>query len=104
MVSEDSEQLRSGLPSVHLLSDLDQIHQPISGLVKTSLDHLDASRESLEVLLLRGVHGMLPEEWDHHFQQILPLSHDISAKMLSVIVVPGVDDDPTDSEELTKFL
>ena len=104
MVSEDSDQFGSGLPGVHLLSNLDEPHQPLSGLVNSRLDQLNASREPLEVLLLRGVHRMLPEERNHDFQQILPSSHDVAMEMLFVIVVPGVDEDLTDSEELTQFV
>ena len=104
MVSEDSEQFRSGLPCIHLLRDLNQSHQSFTGLVKTSLDQLDTSRELLEVLLLRGVHRMLPEERNHDFQQILPLSHSVSIEMLSVVVMPGVDEDLTGPEELTQFV
>ena len=104
MVSEDSDQLRSGLLGVHLLRDLDQFHHPLTGPVKPSLDQLNTLRELLEVLLLRGTHRMLPEEWDDDFQQILAPSRDVAVQMLPMVIVPGVDEDLTDSKELTNLV
>ena len=78
MVSEDSDQLASGLLAVHRLSDLCDLNQPFPGQVMAAFDQLDASCEFLEVFLFRGVNRVLLEEWNHHLKQILPLSHNVT--------------------------
>src|SRR5438128_2330527 len=61
MVSEDSDQLLPGFLAVHRLSDLDDLDQTLAGQMMTAFDQLNAPCKSLEVLLLRGVHGMPAE-------------------------------------------
>jgi hypothetical protein len=104
MVSEDSDQLYSGLLAIHRLSDLDDLNQPFSGQMMTGFDQLYTSCKLSEVFLLRSVHGILPEEWNDDFQQILPPSDDETIQVFFVVVVPGVDQDLTQSKELTQFV
>lgn len=104
MVSEDSEQLLSGLLAVHRLSDLDDLNQPWAGQMMTGFDQLDAAGELLEVLLLRGVHRMLPEEWKYHLQQILPLPHDETEQVFFVVVVSRVGEHLSNPKELTNLV
>ncbi len=52
MVSEDSDQLGSGLAAIHRLRDLRDVRQAQVGLVDTGVDQRDATSELLEVSLL----------------------------------------------------
>jgi hypothetical protein len=62
MVSEDSDQLTSGLFSIHRLSDLRDIRQSRMGPMDATVDHLNAASELLKVSPLRRVQLMLHEE------------------------------------------
>ena len=104
MVSEDSDQLLPGFFAVHRLSDLDDLQQALAGQVVAVANQLDAACELLEVDLLRGTEGILPEERNDDLQQILPLSHDETMKVLFVVVVPGVGEHLADPEELTQIV
>lgn len=53
MVSEDSDQILSGLLAIHRLGDLRDIRQTRVGPVHTEVDHLHAADELLEIQLLR---------------------------------------------------
>ena len=54
MVSEDSDELVPGFPSVHRLRDIRYLDQTFSGQMSTGRDQLNAVRKLLEVELLRG--------------------------------------------------
>ena len=104
MVSEDSDYFTSGLLAIHRLSDLDDLNQPFTGQMMTAFDQLDTLRELLKVFLLRGVHRVSLEEWNYHFQQILPLSDNVTIQVLFVVIVPSVNQYLTHTEELIKFV
>jgi hypothetical protein len=57
MASEDSDQLVPGFLAIHRLSDL--CNQSIRRQMAAGINHLDARRELLEVLLLRA-HERIP--------------------------------------------
>ena len=101
MASEDSDQIVSGLPSVHRLCDLGDLDETFDRLVTAGRDELDASYELVEVLTLRRPQRMLLEEGNDYFLQLAPASHDVAVQMLAMIVVPPVRDHLTDAEELT---
>ena len=62
MASEDSDQLRPGLLAIHRLRDLRDLGNALSREVVAGVGELHATRELLEVALLRCPHGVLPEE------------------------------------------
>ena len=103
MVSEDSDELVSGLFPVHRLSDLCDLDETFGRLVPTLGDQLNAARELQEVLLLRTAHRMLLEEGDDRLQEILTLPNDVSKHVLSVVVVPPIRNDVSDTEKLTEL-
>jgi hypothetical protein len=53
MVSEDTDQLSSGLLAIHRLDDFGDLHEALTGLVDTTVDHRDTADKLLEVALLR---------------------------------------------------
>lgn len=99
MVSEDSDQSRSGLSPVHRLGDLSDLDQPLTCQVPTSSDHLDAPCELDEVVLLGRDHRMFCEERDDHVEQVAASSHDEPVQVLTVVVVALVAKHLTDTEE-----
>lgn len=75
MVSEDSQLHISGFLAVHGLHDLHVLDESSDCRVPMIAHQLDASRETLEVALLRRSQRMPSEEWDHHTQKIRPPAH-----------------------------
>src|SRR5438094_10231657 len=69
-----------------------------------AIDHLNASCELLEVPLLRGTHRVFPEERNDPFDQVGPLTHDVSKQVLAVVVVPAIRYDLAHPEELLEFV
>ena len=102
MVSEDSDQVVSGLPPVHRLRDLGDLDETVDIQMMAGGDELDTPGELLEVLLLRGPHPVLLEERNNRLQQIRATPHDVSVQVLPMIVISGVDQHLADSEELAK--
>ena len=62
MVSEDSDQVRTGLPAIHGLRDLDDLEQTLTGPMETFVDHVHAARELLEAQTLRRPQRIRLEE------------------------------------------
>jgi hypothetical protein len=104
MVSEDSDQIMSGLSAIHRLSNLRDIRQTRPGPMGTDVDHLDTARELLEITLLRRMHRVRDEEGDDRLDQILPPAHHIAVQVLRVVVVSPVGDDATHIEEIPKLV
>jgi hypothetical protein len=102
MVSEDSDQVVSGLPPVHRLRDLGDLDETVDLQMTTGGNELDTPRELLEVLMLRSPHRVLPEERDNRLQQIRAAPHHVSMQVLPMIVVSGVDQHLADTEELAE--
>jgi len=68
------------------------------------VDELHALRELLEVVLLRRDHRVLGKERDDHFEQVVPPVDDELGQVLTMVVVPPVDEDPAHPEEAQKLL
>jgi hypothetical protein len=77
--------------------------RPSADFVPAFGDQLNAARELQEVLLLRTAHRMLLEEGDDRLQEILTLPNDVSKHVLSVVVVPPIRNDVSDTEKLTEL-
>jgi len=104
MVSEDSDQVVSGLFSIHRLSDFRQIRQARVGPVNSIVNHLDAARELLEIALLSRMQLVPHKERNDRVDQVAPTTHHESIQALSVVVVPPVGDHASHSEEALQFL
>ena len=104
MVSEDSDQLGSGLLTVHGFDHFDEIGQAASREVSSTFHLLNAVSELLEVRLLCGSQRVLPEKWDYHRTQFGSPTHHESKKRLVVVVVSGVGIDATNPEERLQCL
>jgi len=87
MASEDSDEFVSGFPPIHRLSNPNDLDETIAGQMLAGRDALYARGEPVEVLLLRGSHGMPPEVRDNPLQQILAPTDDVSVQVLAVVVV-----------------
>ena len=104
MASEDSDQFSSGLAVVHRLCDLCDLDQAVGRQVAPGGADLDARRELLEVALLRGSKRIRAEERNDHFQEGVPPADVVAPQMLLVVVVSTVEEQPSDTEELTELL
>ena len=104
MASEDSDQISSGLSTVHRLRDLSNLDQPMGCEMQAGVDERHAIRELLEVLLLGGPHRMLQEERDDRLQQIHALAHHVAEHGLAMVVVPVVRYDTADSKEALELV
>ena len=99
MASEDSDQLSSGFLSVHRLSDLRDIGDPLDCEVMTGVDQLNAARELLEVALLRCSQRVVTKERNDRLDQIRPTPHHEAKQVLPVIVVALVAKHLTNPKE-----
>ena len=88
MVSEDSDQLGSGLLMIHGCDDLDEIGKAGPRKVSAMLHLFDAIGELVEVRSLSRSQWILPEEGDNHPAQVRALSYHEPMKRLVVIVIP----------------
>lgn len=103
MASEDSDQVLPGFLAVHCLSDLHDFDQAIGCPMPTRFDQLNAPRKLREVVTLRGAQRILTEERYYRLYQIRTLVHDVLTKMLLMVVVPPVDEDPASAEKSVEF-
>ena|SRR5438132_1186008 len=103
MASEDSDQLRPGLPVIHRLRDLRDLDQSFPGQVLTRVDLLHAKRKSLEVLPLRSAERIRSEERDDVLQELRARFDDELQQVFLVIVVPTVDVNASNPKELLEF-
>jgi hypothetical protein len=104
MASEDSDEVVPGFAAIHRLSDLRDLDETGSAQMTAVSDELNAPRELLEVLLLRGPHRMLPEERNDPFQEIDAASHDESVQMFAVVVVAAIRHHHAHPEELPELV
>ena len=100
MVSEDSDELVSGLSPVHRLHDLSDLSKTLMGLVPAVGQQLDTRGELLEVEPFRRSERMLLKEWDNPLEQISSATNRIAVQVLPVVVLPPVDVHLSHSEEL----
>lgn len=68
MASEDSDQISSGLSTVHGLGYLGDLDDPFRVEMPICRDQVDTACELLEVQLLRGAQRVLPEERNYRLQ------------------------------------
>ena len=104
MASEDSDEVRSGLAPIHRLCDAGDLDETVPRQVMAGRHALHACGELLEVLLLRGSHGIPLEERDNPLQQILTPTDNVSVQMLAVVVIACVRQDLSHIEEVTKVV
>ena len=104
MASEDSDEIVPWLAAVHRLSNLGDLDETAPTQMTAVGDELDAPRELLEVLLLRGPHRMLPEERDDRSQEVHAASHDEAVQVLVVVVVATICHDHAHPEELPELV
>ena len=103
MVSEDSDQIRTGLPAIHGLSDLDDLEQTLAGPVETFVDHVHAARELLEVHALGRPERIRLEERNDLFEKIVAVLHHVLRHMVTVVVASRVAiDEAGAAEEVPK--
>ena len=79
MVSEDSDLVVSGLPTVHRLHDGDDLDKSVAREVSPFGDQLHAAGELLEVGTLRRSQRVAPEEGYDHFEQVTSSANAVSA-------------------------
>ena len=104
MASEDSDELVPGFPSVHRLHDLDDLRKTSVPLVATFGHELDARSELLEVEPFGSPKGMLPEERNDPFEQILATTNAVAVQVFPVVVVPPVHIHLARSKELPQLV
>ena len=102
MVSEDSDQLRSGLLAVHRLGDFCEFRKTLMSLMLTSIDHPNAAREVFEVTPLRCMQWVRFKERNDRVDQIRPPSYSIAIQVFLMVIVTSVGKYPSDSEKLNK--
>ena len=100
MVSEDSDQLLSGLSPVHRLGDLSDLNEARRREVTPAGRELHTRCELLEVASLRRPEWVLPEERNDLLEQILSVVHDELGHVLAVVVVSLVDEDAPTAENV----
>jgi len=100
MASEDSDELVPGFAAVHRLRYLNDVREPGRLQMSSFVHEFDAARELLEVQPLRRPKRIPLKERDDRFTQLKTISHDVLPQILLVVIVPPVDGEPTDPEEL----
>src|SRR5919108_1418302 len=100
MASEDSDQVSPRLSMVHLLRDLSDLDETLSGEVLSIADEHHAPAKSLEIPVLRGHEPMLIEERNDRLEQLVASRHDVLGQVLPMVVVAPIDVEPPDPEEL----
>jgi hypothetical protein len=104
MASEDSDQVLSGGSPVHRFGDFCDLDETIDIRMPANFDDPHATRELLEISLLRRPERMSLEERYYRPQQLRPPVHDELAQMLPMIVVSLADVHSPDPEEATQLL
>ena len=99
MASEDSDQVGSGLPAVHRLSDLNDVDQALTGEVVAFVDAPHAQSEPIEVDPLCTLQRERLEERNDLPEEVRPLPHDVALEVFAMVVVAPVDQHLTDPEE-----
>ncbi len=104
MASEDSDQLSPGFLVVHRLSKLRDLDKAVTCEMTTVSHDLEALDEPVKVRPLRRPQRIPPKERDDDVSQIIPAGHAIAVQVLLVIVVPPIDRDAADSEEVAQAI
>jgi hypothetical protein len=104
MASEDSDQLMPGLPAIHRLNNLRDLHKTINSQVATRRNELDAVCELCEIVFLRCPQRIRAEEGNDRFEKIISSLHVVPIQMLPMVVVPPVDSDAADTKEALQLV
>jgi hypothetical protein len=104
MASEDSDQGLSRLAVVHRFRDLRDLDQAGHRQMPARSADPDAPREALEVASLRRMKRVVPKERDHDLQELVASADDEPVQVLLVVVVPPIDRNGADSEELAQLV
>jgi hypothetical protein len=104
MVSEDSDQLVSGLPPVHRLSNTNNLEKSRRREVASTFHELHTRGEFLEVRLLSRPQRMLAKERNDPFHQCRSTGNDVLAQVLLVVVMTPIDDQASTPEKLLESL
>jgi hypothetical protein len=104
MVSEDSDELVSGLLVIHRLCDRRDVDETLSGQVPTRSDDLHTPWERFEVVAFWRPERVLPEERNDLLQKILTTTHVVLAQVLLMVVVPAVHEYAANLEELLQVI
>ncbi len=91
-------------PAAMRFSDPNDLDETVAGQMLAGRNALYAHGELLEVLLLRGPHGISPEEWNDPLQEILTPTDDVSVQVFSVGVVAPVRHYLTHTEVLNELM
>ena len=105
MASEDSDQVLLGCPPVHRFDDFSDLHQTadIEMPAAPMINRIQRANFSKSTLLCRSKRVRL-EERNYRSNEVVTSIHDELAQMLTVIVLPLVDVDPTHPEEAPELL
>lgn len=104
MVSEDSDQLGSGLLTIHGRDYFNDVRQTRMGEVVAPGDSPHATSKLLKVATLCAPQRMFLEERDDDPFEVRPSSDGIAVHVLTMIVVTGVDVDRPDLEKGSEIL
>ena len=99
MASEDSDQLSSGLLTVHRFRDFGNRDQSVARTMSPAIDQFHAPDELLEVAVLERSHVMLLEERNDRRDQVRPSSHHVAVQVFAVVIPPPIGDDTSHSEK-----
>ena len=99
MASEDTDQLLPGCPSIHRLDDLRDLNQTVDIEMPTVRNQSHATRELLEIALLRRPQRVSLEERYYRPHEILPPIHDELSQVLTMVVAARAHVYPTCAEE-----
>ena len=94
MVSEDSDQLGSGLLTIHRRDYFNDVRQTRMGEVIAPGDSPHATSKLLKVVTLYSPQRMFLEERDDDPLEVRASSDGVPVHVLTMIVVTGVDVDP----------
>jgi hypothetical protein len=104
MASEDSDEVSPGLLSIHRLGDPKDVDQTLAGQVMSFRDHPHAQCETVEVDRLRTAERVGLEERNDPLQKVCPPPNHKTMQVLTMVVVPAIDQHVPHSEELTELL
>ncbi len=99
MASEDPDQLLPGCLPIHRFRDLRDFNETSDIKMSSVRNHSHATRELLEVALLRSPKRVSVEERNNRSQELLSAVYDELAQVLAMIVVPLRDIDATHAKE-----
>ena len=104
MVSEDSDQVLSGLPMVHRLHQQQDLDEALVTSVMPGDDQLDAPHELFEVVSLGRSQRVPLKERDDDLRELDEIADVVTEQVLLVVVVPAIASHGADSEEVPQIV